>query len=214
MPVGTLTSKFLARALIVFLISGVALYWLQKNRKEKQEEGRRAAEDAAETKKVKESIGKLGATYNAVIDWRAGDKSVNQSAPQYSIDVEGLLVRQDRRPILFVGELHDVLSGDGAPQCIFDTIGGFSWVLRLRLACTPEQAKLLTESRNSNSLQRFAVVAQVTSATKLEQGPVGSSEDQVSAPEFRVNGRCVDFLFVGSYLYELELLPPSQDVKP
>jgi len=206
MPVGTPISKFLARALIVFLISGVALYWLQKTRKEKRAEAIQTAQYEAETKKVRESIAKLGETYNAITDWRMG----TQSAPRYSLELERLLVRLDGRAILFVGALHDVLSSDGMPQCIFDTIGGFSWELRFHLACTPEQAKLLTESHTSNSLERFAVVARITSASKLEQGAVGSDENQTSTPNFRANGQCVDFLFVGSYLYELELLPSNR----
>ncbi len=208
---GTPISTFFARGLIAFLIIGASLYWLQKARKEKQEEARQKSEAAAEIRKVKESIGKVGETYNAVVDWRPKVISDTQSAPQYSVELENLLVRQDGRPILFVGELHDVLSVKGALQCIFDTKGGFSWKVRFYLACTSDQAKLLTEIRSPNPLQRFAVVAHITSASKSAQEAVESDESQTSAPKFWANGRCVDFLFVGSYLYELELLPSDRD---
>ena len=214
MPTEKPISVFFARGLLVLLIIGASLYWLQKTRKQKQEEARRVSENAAELRKVKESIAKVGETYNAVVDWRPQVKSVIQPGPQYSVELESLLVRQDRRPILFVGELQDVLSADETLKCVFETRGGFSWKVRFYLTCTPAQATVLTRNSGSTSLQRFAVVAQITSANKLKQESVESDESQTSTPKFQASGQCIDFLSVGSYLYELELLPPYRDTEP
>ncbi len=208
MPAGTPISKFFARVLIVFLISGIAFYWLQQTKKEKQAEGSRRQ---SMKPKPRMSGNPLESWEKSTTQLPIGEWGFNR-LPLYSLELERLFVRQDGRPILFVGPLHDVISSDGLPQCIFDTRGGLSWKLRFHLACTPDQAKLLTESHSPNSLQRFAVVTRVTSATKWNKGR-GNYESQTSAPEFWVNGRCIDFLFVGSYLYELELLPPNHDMK-
>ena len=190
-------AKIVSVFVAALLICLGALYWIGKMRDERARQARRAAEE----QKVKESITHFGATYNAVQNWRDGLNSGDLSSPAYSFQLQQALVRDASRPVLFVGEVHDIASTGNSMLCEFDVIAGLRWDIRFFLSCDQKQANYLAQ-QPLGGLRQFAVIAELKAASTLERASAEEKDDR-SDPKFRADGRLVDSMFVGNYVGDL-----------
>lgn len=182
------------------IIGGSTFYVFEQWRSKVQAGARAKAEYEADQQRIKEEIANLGAKYNAVSDWRAGLRSDSV----YSATLQNRLVRTDGRPILFLGELHDIANGEASMRCVFDSHGEAE--ITFVLDCTQEAADYAIQQRPRPRLGNyFAVVAQIGSTAKLElQSKEGRQDEQDDM--FQANGRCLDLVSLANYDDFLELL--------
>jgi hypothetical protein len=152
----------------------------EKARLERKEQQRQlAASDLAN----------LRSRYNPVVDWPQQLKERT-----YTIDVEPIFVRSDDRPSLFYGTLDDVRrNNDGILLYFSTTPTEREPTIQLILDCA--SCNLGELERPANSIGDFAVVAQITAATK-------SIDESKDAPDYVLRGKLVDERFVGYYAIE------------
>lgn len=187
-------------------VAGSAFYAYERWQSKVQADAKAKAQSDAEQQNIKREIANLGAKYNAISDWRAGLRSDSV----YSATLQAKLMRSDGRPILFLGELHDVANAKASIQCVFDSHGEAE--ITFVLDCTQEVADYVMQQRPRPRFHYFAVVAQVGSVAKLEvQGKESRPNEQDAS--FQANGRCIDLISVANYRDYIELLGLSDLVK-
>jgi len=139
-----------------------------------------------ESARIEREIADLRAHYNAVADW---PKQLKENT--FTIDVEPIFLRDDRRPILFFATLDDIRKESDGVFLYFSTIPTDGEpAMRLILDCG--ECDLQALKKSGNSLGDFAVVAQVTGAAK-------SLDAAENAPEYVLHGKFIDARYVGDY---------------
>lgn len=198
--------------LTVFLLlaySGVR-HWIAERRDEDRANQQRAAED----QRAKQSIAEFGARYDAV-ELAPRLASSDWSSPKYSLELQSILVPGHSRPVLLVGEVHDIaLDSAGNPLCIFDILYLRRWgLIKFALHCNLQQANSLRAAHPSPT-RRFAVIAQVMSVRKSDGADKEDGGDQSSGADFLAEGNLLDSMFVGRYYGDLREIYSSRGAKP
>lgn len=166
----------------------------------------RARTVAAQRTQIQSSLAQMVANYNAVKGWEH-EISKSPDDTVYTVDVKNALIRSDGRPVFFLAEVNDVVP-EGDTYYVHLT----PWPpliaqadILFCLQCNSVQAARLL-SRRPKMLERYAVVANVSSVRRVEfqvsHYAEGNGEVQVSlqpSRAFIANGRCLDLLFIGDY---------------
>ena len=121
---------------------------------------------------------------HAIIDWQAELKKIS-----FTVQLASIFVRADQRPFLFYALLEDIRRENSKTLLYFDTTPTQDEpAMRLVLACGACDFSSL--SQTENRLGDFALVARISQARKLLDGP----ED---APDYVLDGELVAARFVG-----------------
>jgi hypothetical protein len=180
-------------------VAGGAFYGYERWHSKVEEDAKAKAQYDADQQNIKLEIVNLGAKYKAVSDWRAGLRSDSV----YSATLQNKLMPRDGRPILFLGELHDVANAGDSRRCVFDSYG--EGEIRFVLDCSQEVADYGMLQRPRPRFRNFfAVVAQIGSVAKLDAQNKEERQDDQEA-KFQANGRCVDLISISNYGDFLEL---------
>lgn len=181
--------RLIVFAIIVWVaVSGFFAY----QRSQQEQNNREEAARRAKAQQTEQSISQFAETYNAVTDWRNALRNKTATDSIYSAEVTPLFVRTDRRPLLFVVSLRDVTTEGDHYMIQFEGRINFRSKFRLLLDSSADEANLLM-SQPSDSLNRYAVVAQIWSVDSAE-GETGGKSISLA------RGRCVDVMALGRYI--------------
>jgi hypothetical protein len=178
---------------------GVALY-VRSQLREKREEDSERAKAKAQTKEVEDSIESLAAKHNAVEDWYKTIPKDRTTETLYTADLTPLLIRPDRRPILFLGEIKDVRN-DADKYVLTVSSEGFGAFPKINylLEANQQLGKHILDARRQKG-ERFAIIAQITDLQKGEElVHPEDGESSYSQAVFSARGQSIDIISVGQY---------------
>lgn len=155
--------KGLGCAVLALAVLAGVLWWViswaigdVRAKREKEGQDELAAERMAErTATARAELAKLIQTYNPVLvqQHRPGDFSANYSE---------LLIRADRRPVMFLGSLEDVVALNGSDyDLLFWSREPAGSMLDFDLRCSTDVAKQVMQARSSSSWVVLATVSAV-----------------------------------------------------
>jgi hypothetical protein len=181
------------RRRVVFVCASVLLGMIGCHSSEEKARRQREAQDSAYGREV----AALRTRYDPVVDW---PEALKQKT--FTIDVEPVLVRSDKRPEFFYAMLEDIRRQDDGMLLYFRTTPTEGEpTLELLLECPGCDLKRFEDS--AKNIGDFALVARVTAAAR-------SLDSSDNAPDYVVHGRLVDAQFVGDYALD-KLLQPMKN---
>lgn len=168
----------------------------EKEEKRQREEARREA--------VKRAVAQVARKANAITDWpKTLRQGKSESFKVFTADLEKVWVTD--RPILFVGDIHDIALANedsyrvSIGESIFDTsLIAMDGAIGLRLECRkPLIDQVLKQNPASRSLSEPAqAVAVIAKIERIEAENRRSSDSEY---EVKVGvGKCLDMLYVGT----------------
>jgi hypothetical protein len=156
--------------ILILLGLGLGLYKYLENRNTSQ---LKQAEE-------KQAISSMVAKYNAFTEWRA---ELDNLEDPYTLDIEKVLIREDKRPLLLSVNVGDIKSKDGKVYVNLNEFGSPTPEIQFLLECDSSQV----EKMKDRGLDEFAVVASIKSVSK----PQSANEDPDT---FWAQGQCIDLL--------------------
>jgi hypothetical protein len=131
----------------------------------------------------KQAISNMVTKFNAVTDWR-GD--LDDLEDPYSLDVEKILIREDKRPLFLSVYVRDIRTKDSKVYVNLYEAGSPAPEIRFMLECNSSQTEKFRDRNNDE----FAVIASINSVTKFQS----SETESESSNTFVANGQCLDLL--------------------
>ena len=190
-----ITAAFVFTILPILAIGGFVAYYRSKAKEARARE----IQSQALLDRQAEIINKFADKNGAIVHWRRSLVGKTFRDTIYSAELSQVLIRGDRRPILFIVKLKDVQESGEKFIAILEGRVNIHTHLRLVLEASAEQARaLMAQPRGEQG--KFAVVAsvvRVSSSTETLSGPDGQSDER---PVLIVEGHCVDTVFVGQYV--------------
>ncbi len=177
---------------IVFVGASLLLGALGCHSSEEKARQQREAQDSA----YEREITALRTRYDPVVDWPEALKEKT-----FTIDVEPILVRSDKRPEFFYATLEDIRRQDDGVLLYFRTTPTEGEpILELLLECPGCDLKRFEDS--AKDVGDFALVVQVTAAVR-------SLDSSDNAPDYVLHGRLIDARFIGDYALD-KLMQPTK----
>jgi len=141
--------------------------------------------------------------YNAYYEWTDSLDVYGLDETIYTVDLQKVLIRDDMRPVLFVGYLRDLLIDEGAYKAHFSDV---YMDIQITLECTKEIFEKLRKNLDRRTFNEAAVVARIDKVIKRESVKVLYPETIEYDVEFQVesfdvfiaSGTCIDFVFTST----------------
>lgn len=194
----------LAVALLVLAGVGWGISRTISSRKEQREEEK-------EITRIEHSVAGMVAAHNAVSDWKKELGDALNLDPIYTVQLQGVLIRGDERPLLFYASVDDVKQQqDGNYLLVLSSGIDIRATIRLALECESDRAREVLGRRVPELENYYAVIAQIRSVQKIvdevRSGYDSEARDGTSeSPVFLASGRAVNLMFVGAYGFARDL---------
>jgi hypothetical protein len=179
------------------VIGGAAWYFLHQHQSQVREH--RTAQIRQQQKDA--SIVALALKYNASQDWQ---KTLTNKTALFTVDVQDALLNKSA-PLEFTGDLVDIRRDGGRIVADFTVHTAAGFLLWLRLICTEDQRKILTDKD-----ARYAIIADIqkvlkqgdlniVSAVRDENGDFDDPTYEVNwdSDTYWVSGACLDLKKLG-----------------
>jgi len=222
--VGKIVTIVIVLAVAYWIVSGV----LSRRQTQAQRRAAKVEEQAEKRVQIKKSLEDMVVKYNAATEWHRDFDFDQENAglfgpPIYTIQIEDALVRADKRPVMFVAHVEDVVKGETEYSVHFSTADPFGIFLsrpsiRFILHCTHDQVNLIMQNPRDAGLferENYAVIAEISGVRKVSLALTAHADSVVPEDEYSFEvdistnlepsnifvsfGRCLDLLFVGDY---------------
>lgn len=161
-----------------------------------------------EKSKLESEIGKkmieMAKHYNAVIDWEKTLEPEEIFSMPYTLEVQNALIREDKRPILFIASIQDIERSGNEYIISFDRRGSFSGLFILK--CSELQVQKILNQPQESLWDNYSIIASISNVKKTRFSLTSSSFGEYSEVLI-AKGDCLDLMFIGDYgLSEMQKL--------
>jgi hypothetical protein len=177
----------------------------EKEKKPKESAQKSVAKESAELERrvqANSAIAAIVKRNDAVVQW---ERELDETGGIYTMHLQSVLIRSDKRPILFFGFINDIVKRGDKFLADFDVFPhAYLNEGRFTIECTSNQVNQIT-SQGASPYDEYAVVALVSSVSrpkyKVRAKPLSENEAEIeldSPDTFLASGRCLALVHVGA----------------
>jgi hypothetical protein len=146
------------------------------------------------------AVAQMVSKYQAVPYW---ENDVKDGGRVFAVNVQEAIVRADKRPLLLINQIDDLVKEDDKYYLNFESIT-YTHDIYFRLECDAEQVNKLT-GQSSMPDDEYAIIAAITAVRQLrfriKAAPESEEEANIeldTSGAFTAEGRCLEFVNIGA----------------